>query len=65
MPAPDAQVASVMERLSDLQTWCALMARKDSGGMAAFDLIQETRALIADRLYTQAIESTGIQEEEG
>ena len=53
--APDLEVHSLMNRLSDLQAWCALMARKDSGGIAASQLIQDTRCLIVERLYPRAI----------
>lgn len=52
--APDAETQDLMARLSDLQTWCALMGRKDSGGIHAADLIQETRAFIVSRLYPRA-----------
>ena len=41
-------INGLLRELSDLQTWCACMAAKDSGGMPAYDLIQRTRiALIA------------------
>jgi hypothetical protein len=52
--APDQEVFDLMARLSDLQTWCAMMARKDSGGIAAAQLVQDTRALIVERLYPRA-----------
>jgi len=46
--AADGEVVKdLMRRLSDLQMWCILMSRKDSGGQAAYDLVQETRAFIA------------------
>lgn len=38
----------VLRELSDLQTWCALMSSKDSGGVPAADLIQRTRILIIE-----------------
>ena len=52
--APDQETADLMHRLSDLQTWCALMARKDSGGSEAARLVQDARAFIVERLYPQA-----------
>ena len=52
--APDAETAYLMQRLSNLQTWCVLMMRKDNGGVPAADLIQETRAFIVDRLYPRS-----------
>lgn len=53
--APDAETADLMNRLSDLQTWCALMGRKDSGGVPAAQLVQDTRAFIVERLYPRAV----------
>lgn len=52
MSAPDQRTADLMQRLSDLQTWCVLMARFDSGGASAASLVQETRAFIVDRMFT-------------
>lgn len=49
--APDAETHALMARLSDLQMWCALMAQKDSGGVPAAQLIQETRAFIVERVF--------------
>lgn len=54
--APDQEVQNIMTRLSDLQTWCFLMSRKDSGGMEAGILVQDVRCLIVERLYPKAIE---------
>jgi len=42
------EVSGILEELSNLQTWCVLMARKDSGGLPAADLIQRTRILIIE-----------------
>lgn len=53
--APDQETADLMNRLSDLQGWCALMARKDSGGIEAARLVQDARAFIVERLYPRAI----------
>jgi hypothetical protein len=53
--APDAETADLMARLSDLQQWCVLMSRKDSGGIPASSLIQDTRVFIVERLYPRAI----------
>lgn len=49
--APDDEIATIMAELSRLQTWCILMASKDSGGVRAADLVQRTRCLIVERLY--------------
>ena len=49
--APDQEVQDIMNRLSDMQTWCFLMTRKDSGGMEAGRLVQDVRCLIVERLY--------------
>jgi hypothetical protein len=53
--APDLEVFQIMQRLSDLTQWCALMARKDSGGTEAARLVQDVRCLIVERLYPRAI----------
>lgn len=49
--APDAETHELMARLSDLQMWCVLMSQKDSGGVAAARLIQDTRAFIVERVF--------------
>ena len=51
----DQETQHLMTRLSNLQQWCVLMTRKDSGGLPAADLIQETRCFIVERLYPRAI----------
>lgn len=48
-PSRDAETQDLLAELSNLQTWCTLMARKDSGGMPAYDLIQRTRIYIIER----------------
>ena len=53
--APDRETAELMARLSDLQAWCVMMAQKDSGGIAAGQLVQDTRVFIVERLYPRAI----------
>lgn len=53
--APDLEVFQLMERLSDLTQWCALMMRKDSGGVEAARLVQDVRCLIVERLYPRAM----------
>lgn len=53
--APDLEVFQLMTRLSDLNQWCALMARKDSGGAEAARLVQDARCLIVERLYPRAM----------
>lgn len=53
--APDLETHELMNRLQDLQMWCALMGRKDSGGVEAARLVQDTRAFIVERLYPNAI----------
>lgn len=53
--APDQETQDLMSRLSDLQMWCALMGRKDSGGPEAARLIQDTRAFIVERLYPNVV----------
>lgn len=64
--APDQETRDLMNKLSDLQTWCALMARKDSGGAHAGRLIQDTRAFIVERLYPAAVRArAAIQEKQG
>lgn len=62
--APDAEVAAIMSELSDLQTWCVMMMRKDSGGMPAAELVQRTRVLIVERLYPAARASTTPNKDE-
>ncbi len=52
--APDLEVHQIMDRLGDLQLWCAAMARKDNGGIEAARLVQDTRCLIVERIYPQA-----------
>ena len=42
------ETQALMAELSNLQSWCALMSRKDSGGMAACDLIQRARVHIME-----------------
>lgn len=61
--APDQETFDLMNRLSDLQTWCAMMARKDSGGIPAAQLIQDTRAFIVERLYPGTIAAKAAREE--
>jgi len=39
---------TILSELSNLQAWCCLMARKDSGGLPAADLIQRTRICIIE-----------------
>ena len=38
----------ILVALSNLQAWCCLMSRKDSGSLSAADLIQRTRILIIE-----------------
>lgn len=45
----DPETAALLDELSDLQTWCVMMMRKDSGGMPAADLIQRTRIHLIER----------------
>jgi hypothetical protein len=57
----------ILEELSNLQTWCVLMARKDSGGLPAADLIQRARILIIEMRRTSvpaAILKTKAQNDE-
>ena len=61
--APDQEVADLMARLSDLQGWCALMGRKDSGGIAASQLVMDTRCLIVERLYPRNIALRAMQDQ--
>lgn len=66
--APDDEVAELMHKLSQLQIWCALMTRHDSGGIPAAQLIQDTRCLIVERLYpraAQAIEARSSETRQG
>ena len=63
--APDLEVFELMNRLSDLQAWCALMARKDSGGMEAAKVVQDARSLIVERTYPNAIKVRQEREDIG
>jgi hypothetical protein len=49
----DQEVADMMDRLSTLQTWCALMASKDLGAVTAIGIVQDVRCLIVERLFTK------------
>ena len=53
--APDQETQEIMGKLSDLQQWCALMGRKDSGGVPAANLVADVRVFIVERLYPRAI----------
>lgn len=45
----DDEASALLDELSHLQTWCALMARHDPSGTGAADLVQRTRILIIER----------------
>lgn len=45
----DAEASVLLTELSNLQTWCAMMARHDRAGIAAADLVQRTRIPIIER----------------
>lgn len=54
--APDDEVATIMDQLSDLQTWATLLAcKRVPKSLEAIDLIQRTRVLIVERLYPTAV----------
>lgn len=58
----DADDQRLLKQLGDLQTWCALMSQKDSGGAAAADLIQATRVhVIAKRLAAEAAQAQELE----
>lgn len=45
----DDEASAILDELSRLQSWCALMARHDYSGIQAADLVQRTRILIIER----------------
>ena len=45
----DPETAALLDELSNLQSWCVMMTRKDSGGLPAADLVQRTRIHLIER----------------